>query len=128
MNKILGAVALLLLGSFAANAGEIGNTGISWGAETTAEYNVDTEVSTWTIKPDVTYDMMGWVDLEASTTISIYDGTEWAWNESTNLTEPTINFEASRMVVDNMEVYAKSGYDFKKDDMTDIVVGATWSF
>jgi len=127
MKNILVAAALVAVSSLAANANELGG-GFSWNLETTAEHNVDTEVSTWTITPELNYDMMGLLNLEVSSKLNLYDGTDWAWDETTHLTEPTINFEASKEVVANAEIYAKTGYDFKTDDMTDVTVGVNWSW
>lgn len=127
MKNIFVATAFLAVSSLAANANELGG-GFSWNLETTAEYNVDTEISTWTIEPELKYDLMGYVDLEVSSKLNLYDGTDWMWDDTTHLTEPTIDLEASKEVLGNAEVYAKTGWDMKADDMTDVKVGVTWSW
>jgi len=108
-----------------ANAAEIGSTGISIGVESVAEYNIDTELSTITIEPELGYDMMGWVDLTASSKMSLYNGNDWLWDEDF---EPTLNVKASRDIIANVSVYAKSGYSWSDSEMTDIVIGASWSW
>lgn len=124
-NKILAALAASLIWVGYANAADIGSTGISVGMEAVAEYNIDSEVSVLTIEPELGYDLMGWMDLTASTKMSVYDGTDWIWSDSF---EPTLNMKASREVMADVSVYAKTGYSLETDDMTDIVVGAKWNW
>tara|TARA_B100001250_G_scaffold407782_2_gene429120 strand:+ start:1896 stop:2279 length:384 start_codon:yes stop_codon:yes gene_type:complete len=123
--KLLAVLSASLMWIGFANAAEIGSTGISIGVESVAEYNIDTELSTITIEPELGYDMMGWVDLTASSKMSLYNGNDWLWDEDF---EPTLNVKASRDIISNVSVYAKSGYSWSDSEMTDIVIGASWSW
>tara|TARA_B100001173_G_scaffold107751_1_gene93304 strand:- start:303 stop:686 length:384 start_codon:yes stop_codon:yes gene_type:complete len=123
--KLLAVLSASLMWIGFANAAEIGSTGISIGVESVAEYNIDTELSTITIEPELGYDMMGWVDLTASSKMSLYNGNDWLWDEDF---EPTLNVKASRDIIANVSVYAKSGYSWSDSEMTDIVIGASWSW
>ena len=125
LKNLLAAMSVLLFSTAWANAAEIGSTGISIGVETIAEYNIDTEQSTLTVEPELGYDMMGWVDLTASSKMSVYDGDDWIWSEDF---EPTLNFKANREVMPSVDVYAKTGYSMVSDEMTDIIIGASWSW
>ncbi len=125
LKNLLATMTVLLFSTCWANAAEIGSTGISIGVETIAEYNVDAEQSTLTIEPELGYDMMGWVDLTASSKMSIYANDEWIWDEDF---EPTLNFKATREVMPSVDVYAKTGYSMVSDAMTDVVIGASWNW
>jgi len=103
-------------------ANEIGATGISWGVETTTEYNIESEVLTLTTTPELNYTMWN-LDLTASSDIAIYNE-EFVLGDK----NPTLDFEISKMMMEQVEIYAKTGYDLEKDEMNDIVVGATFSF
>jgi len=103
-------------------ANEIGATGISWGIETTTEYNTESEVLTLTTTPELNYTMWN-LDLTASSDIAIYNE-EFVLGDK----NPTLDFEISKMMMEQVEIYAKTGYDLEKDEMNDIIVGATFSF
>ena len=55
MKKLAIAAIVAALTTTAAQAGEIGATGITWGLETTAEYNVDAENMNVTTTPELGY-------------------------------------------------------------------------
>jgi len=41
---------------------------------------------------------------------------------------PTIDFKVGYGIWDNAEVYVETGYDLEMEDMSDVIVGATFSF
>jgi hypothetical protein len=41
---------------------------------------------------------------------------------------PTIDFKVGYGIWDNAEVYVETGYDLEMEDMSDVVLGATFSF
>ena len=116
----IAAAAMITATGVAAN--EIGATGITWGVETTAEYNVDAENMTLTSTPEIGYGLMG-LDLTASTELSIYDD-DFVLGD----VMPTLDFKVAKSIWDNLEVYAETGYDLELEDMSDVVVGATFKF
>lgn len=117
----LAAIAAFGLAS-AATAGEIGATGITWGLETTAEYNVDAENMNITTTPELGYHW-SMINFTASTDLEIYDDEFVAGDEM-----PTLDLKAGTHIMENVEVYVETGYDFELEDMSDVVVGATFSF
>ena len=63
------------------------------------------------------------LDLTASSDIAIYNE-EFVLGDK----NPTLDLEISKMMMEQVEIYAKTGYDLEKDEMNDIIVGATFSF
>ena len=120
--KFAAIAAAAMITATGAAANEIGATGITWGVETTAEYNVDAENMTLTSTPEIGYGLMG-LDLTASTELSIYNDDFVLGDEM-----PTLDFKATRQVWDNLELYGEVGYDFELEERTDVVVGASFSF
>jgi hypothetical protein len=106
----------------AAQAGEIGATGITWGLETTTEYNVDAENLTVTTTPELSY-TFSMINLTLGTDLAIYDDEFVAGDVM-----PTLDFRASTHIMENLEVYAETGYDLEAEDMSDIVIGASFAF
>jgi len=106
----------------AAQAGEIGATGITWGVETVAEYNVDAENMTVTTTPELGYHWSQ-INLTASTDLAIYDDEFVAGDVM-----PTIDFKAGTHVMENLEVYLETGYDLELEDMSDVIVGMSFKF
>ena len=66
------AAAALITSTAAVSAAEIGNTGISIGAELDNRYNVDAEALTVTLTPEVGYDIAGF-GLSAEMDFVLYD-------------------------------------------------------
>lgn len=106
----------------AAQAGEIGATGITWSLETTAEYNVDAENMNITTTPELGYHW-SMINFTASTDLEIYDDEFVAGDVM-----PTLDFKAGTHIMENLEVYVETGYDLELEEMSDVVVGASFSF
>lgn len=126
MTKTLTIAALVAaLTSTAASAIEIGY-GLTAGAETVAEYNVDAERMTLTLEPTVGYTIQPLeLNLEASTLLNIYDE---EFVDATWETMPTIDFRASKGLMDGLEIYGEVSYDLEAEERGDVVVGASFSF
>ena len=103
-------------------AAELGTTGISHGATTTAEYNVDVENMTVELTPEMGYGLYG-RDFTLSTDLMIYND-EFVFKD----TNPTLDFKFGYGIFDNAEVYVETGYDLEKETRSDVVVGASFSF
>jgi hypothetical protein len=114
--------AALLVSATSIQAAELGATGISLGATTTAEYNVDAENMTLELTPTVGYGLYG-MDFTASTDLMIYND-DFVFMD----TNPTLDFKVAYGVWDGLEVYAETGYDLEKEDRADIVLGAAFTF
>jgi len=121
--KFAALTAAALLAATSAQAIELGATGISLGVDTTAEYNIDAETMTLTTTPELGYNMYGYVNLTVGADIAIYDD-EFVMGDEL----PTLDFEASTHIRENLELYIETGYDLEAEDMSDVVVGATFSF
>lgn len=120
--KLAIATAAAVLAATSASAIELGIAGLTAGATTTAEYNVDAENMTLTLEPEVGYAFAG-IDFTAGTEISVYNDDFVLGDEM-----PTLDFKAARQVWDNLEVYGEIGYDLELEERTDLTVGASFSF
>lgn len=114
--------AALLVSATSIQAAELGATGISLGATTVAEYNVETENMTLELTPSLGYGLYG-ADLTLSTDLMVYND-EYVFLDD----NPTIDFKVGYGVWDNSEVYVETGYDLELEDMSDVVVGMSFSF
>jgi hypothetical protein len=119
----LTAAALLTAGSVSAM--EIGNTGVSLGATTVAEYAVNAGRTSIVLTPALAYSNWG-VDLAASADIAVYDNEFVLMNALDAL--PTIEFSASYDVMDNASAYVKSSWDLDAMEMGEITLGVAFSF
>lgn len=121
--KFAALTAAALLAATSAQAIDLGATGLSLGVDTTAEYNIDAENMTLTTTPELGYNMYGFVNLTVGADIAIYDD-EFVMGDEL----PTLDFGASTLIRENLELYLETGYDLEAEDMSDVVVGATFSF
>ena len=119
MKLVIATVAALTATS--ASAMDLG-FGLTAGGEAVAEYNVDTEAFTVTLEPEVGYNVYG-VDLTASTLLTVYEG-DFVLGD----TLPTVDFEARKTVLGNVDVYGGVGYNFEAEARTDVKVGLSFSF
>ena len=120
--KYAALTAAALLTATSIQAAEIGATGISIGASATTEYNVDAENMTLEVTPSMGYELWG-TELSVSTDLMIYNDEYVFWDE-----HPTIDFKVGYGIWDHAEVYVETGYDLELEDMSDVVLGATFSF
>lgn len=126
MTKTLTIAALVAaLTSTAASAAELG-WGLTAGAETVGEYNVDTEIMSLTVEPTVGYTIQPIeLNLEASTLLNIYED---EFVDATWENMPTLDFRASKGLFDNAEVYGEISYDLEAQERGDAVIGVSFSF
>ena len=120
------AAAALITSTAAVSAAEIGNTGISIGAELDNRYNVDQEQMTTTLTPSAGYNIAGF-GLSAEMDFVLYDN-EFTLN---NDELPTLDFGAEYgMTLGglNATVYGETGYDLEAEDMSDVEVGISFKF
>ena len=125
--KIAALAAAATLVATTVSAAELGNTGISIGAELDNKYNVDKEEFTMTLSPELGYSAYG-ADFEVSTDLTLYNGDEFSFNEDEL---PTVDFGIEYGMdvwALNTTVYAETGYDLEAEDMSDIEVGVSFKF
>lgn len=120
--KLAIATAAAVLAATSASAIELGIGGLTAGATTTAEYNVDAENLTLTLEPEVGYAFAG-IDFTAGTEISIYNDDFVLGDEL-----PTLDFKAAKQLWSGVEVYSEIGFDLEAEERTDLTVGASFSF
>ena len=121
--KFAAFTAAALLAATNAQAFELGTTGISLGLETTAEYNIDAENMTLVTTPELAYNAYGMFNLTVGADLDIYDD-EFVFGD----VAPTLDFGVSTHVRENVKLYLETGYDLEAEDMSDVVVGATFAF
>ena len=125
--KIAAIAAAALITASAASAADIGNTGISIGAELDNRYNVDTEALTVTLSPEVGYSRWGF-GFTASTDLLLADNDGLTANKDKL---PTLDFGAEyglNMWGLGATAYAETGYDLEAEDMSDVEVGISFKF
>ena len=125
--KIAAIAAAALITATAASAADIGNTGISLGAELDSRYNVDAEALTITLTPEVGYSIAGF-GLSASTDLLLANNDGLTANKDKL---PTLDFGAEyglNMWGLGATAYAETGYDLEAEDMSDVEVGVKFKF
>ena len=125
--KFAAITAAALITASAVSAADIGNTGISIGAELDNRYNVDAEALTVTLTPEVGYSIAGF-GLSASTDLLLADNDGLTLN---NDDLPTLDFGAEyglSMWGLGATAYAETGYDFEAEDMSDVEFGVSFKF
>jgi opacity protein-like surface antigen len=121
MKYVIAAAAVLAATS--ASAADLG-MGLTAGGEAVAEYNVDAENMLVTLEPTIGYTIAPVnVDLTASSLINIYND-EFVLGDAM----PTLDFEARKALVGNIEIYAGTGYDLELEERTDIKIGVSFNF
>lgn len=120
------ALTLAACAGTEAEAAEIGATGISIGAELDNRYNVDTEVMTTTLTPEVGYNVAGF-GLSADMDFVLYND-EFTLN---NDVLPTLDFGAEYglgVLGLTTTAYVETGYNFETEDMSDVELGLKFKF
>lgn len=123
---VASALALAACAGTEAEAAEIGNTGISIGAELDNRYNVDQEQMTTTLTPSAGYNIAGF-GLSAEMDFVLYDNDFTLNNDKL----PTLDFGAEYgMTLGglNATIYGETGYDLEVEDMQDVEVGISFKF
>lgn len=123
---VASALALAACAGTEAEAAEIGNTGISIGAELDNRYNVDQEQMTTTLTPSAGYNIAGF-GLSAEMDFVLYDNDFTLNNDEL----PTLDFGAEYgMTLGglNATIYGETGYDLEVEDMQDVEVGISFKF
>jgi len=99
--------------------------GFVFAGEINAEYNVDSEVMTSLVTPEVSYSM-GYATLIASTDLALYN--DGLVVSDTLQTLPALDFRAEYTLRHNVELYGEVSYDLDAEARGDVVVGASFAF
>lgn len=118
MKNVL-TVATILMGTAAYSEG------LTFGGSLDGTHNFDTEVTQFTVTPEVTY---GWnyIDLTASTDLKLWDD-ELVIDDTFDVM-PTIDFEVSHFVTPATEITLGTSYDLEAEQRGDIVAGISFNF
>ena len=108
-------------------AADLGTTGLTLNTEAEAQYKVDAETTTIKLTPELGYAYMG-LDLTAATTLNVYDnaGGFTLGDEFDHM--PTIDFGASYMASDALELELGTAYNLETKERSEITLTATFSF
>jgi hypothetical protein len=118
MKTVLLTTAAILAASFASAEG------LHFGATTVAEHKVDAEQTTLVATPEIGYVFAGF-DLTADIALSVYDNEFVA---DTALDDPVFNFRLDKMLMENLELYGETSYDWSAEKRGEITIGAEFSF
>lgn len=127
--KTLALTAAALLTATAVSAAEIGNTGISVGAELDTYYDFDAEGTMSVFTPTVGYNAWG-VDLYATTDLSVVDNNTIVVDKMFNdvVLEFGAGYTLGQMGPASATAYGEVFYDVDGGDTTGAKVGVKFAF
>jgi hypothetical protein len=104
--------------------------GLALNTDVVAEHKFDAEATTLTITPELEWQPMvdGPLSLTADTTLAVWDNTNSFTLDDEFDTMPTINFGASYMAMENLELELGTSYDLEAKERGEITATATFSF
>lgn len=112
-----------------ASAMDLPVPGLALNTDVVAQHTVDAEATTLTITPELEFTPAdGPLTLTANTTLAVWDNTNSFTLEDEFDTKPTINFGASYMAMENLELELGTSYDLEAKERGEITATATFSF
>jgi len=103
--------------------------GLALNTDVVAQHKVDAEATTLTITPELEFTPSdGPLTLTADTTFNVWDNTNSFTLEDEFDHMPTINFGASYMAMENVELELGTSYDLEAKERGEITATATFSF
>lgn len=126
MKTTLTAAAIVLAGA------PLYAEGFSFGGEVDSKYNLDSEVGTITLSPEMNYGVGMW-NFETSSDIAVWnnqaaDGSLVLFDSLDEGSYPDLDFEVTYSLQDNLDLTAGTSWDFNEGERGDITVGASFSF
>lgn len=120
------ATAALLATTVTASAIDLG-AGLSVGAETDASYDFDAENFNITVSPELGYAAWG-AQFTADMDLAVYDQQEFVLGDA--FESPKLNFsvEYPLGLIEGMEVYGETTYDWDASDVVGSKVGVSFNF
>ena len=109
-----------------ASAMDLGN-GFALNTDVEAQHKVDAETSTLKVIPELEY-VTGELTLTANTTLDVWDNANDFTLRDEFRVAPTVEFGASYMLREDLELEAVSGYNFDTNAREEITLTATFSF
>ncbi len=128
MKTLVLAASLMAIATTVNAAEAVSSTanGFAFGGDVTAQHNVDKDINTIVLTPEVVY-THGLLETTASADLAIYNG-GFAAFEDTVQAWPTVDIKVAYAAQDNVELYLVTGYDFETGSSKDALIGLTWSF
>jgi len=104
--------------------------GLALNTDVVAQHKVDAEATTLTITPELEWQPMvdGPLSLTADTTLAVWDNTNSFTLDDEFDHMPTLNFGASYMAMENVELELGTSYDLEAKERGEITATATFSF
>ena len=104
--------------------------GLALNTDVVAEHKFDAEATTLTLAPELEWQPMvdGPLSLTAGTTLAVWDNTNSFTLDDEFDTLPTLDFGASYMAMENLELELGTSYDFEAKERGEITATATFSF
>jgi|15BtaG_2_1085339.scaffolds.fasta_scaffold01978_1 hypothetical protein len=112
--------------SHAADAVSSTANGFAFGGDVTAQHNVDKDINTIVLTPEVVY-THGLLETTASSDLVVYNDGFGALEDTVHAW-PTVDIKLSYAAQDNVELYVQTGYNFDTGSRKDALIGLTWSF
>ena len=113
-----------------ATAMDLSVPGLALNTDVVAQHKVDAEATTLTITPELEWQPMvdGPLSLTADTTLAVWDNTNSFTLDDEFDHMPTLNFGASYMAMENVELELGTSYDLEAKERGEITATATFSF
>ena len=104
--------------------------GLALNTDVVAQHKVDAEATTLTMTPELDWQPVvdGPLSLTANTTLNVWDNTNSFTLDNEFDHMPTINFGASYMAMENVELELGTSYDLEAKERGEITATATFSF
>ena len=104
--------------------------GLALNTDVVAQHKVDAEATTLTLTPELDWQPVvdGPLSLTANTTLNVWDNTNSFTLDNEFDHMPTINFGASYMAMENVELELGTSYDLEAKERGEITATATFSF
>ena len=104
--------------------------GLALNTDVVAQHKVDAEATTLTLTPELDWQPVvdGPLSLTANTTLNVWDNTNSFTLDDEFDHMPTLNFGASYMAMENVELELGTSYDLEAKERGEITATATFSF
>ena len=125
--RMLTTAFVVAMATTPAMAMDLPMTGLSLNTDIEALHKFDAESTTVKITPELEYET-GRMSFMAGTTLDIWDDTNQFTLDDEFDTLPTIDFEATFALRDNVDFEVGTSYDLEAEERGEITAGLTFSF
>lgn len=125
--RMLTTAFVVAMATTPAMAMDLPMAGLSLNTDVEAQHKFDAEATNITVTPELEYET-GKMNFTAGTTLNIWDNTNNFTLDDEFDTLPTIDFEATYALGDNIDFEVGTSYDLEKEERGEITAGITFSF